>query len=1124
MATEVHFLDFDICLTDAAQVAVFQATDYGQGQALGVIMTAPSMAAATYSATLIDAGQEATPPCITSPWFTSGDNFPINVTNFERKTGGWFGISFLFGKKHKYYWRGTFKYLPPPDANPNGPGAPDVIAQRRWIDGGEVQTGNVSISRGASRHTQGYGLTLRDWANFTRHNMGDYVAGLTNQQSWERLYIRPRVYPTAQRTFWRCRSTVQSEVGVALSITPTGQIALYAVNSVAAFDLIGTCAHTAALEEWLKIDVFVKFGTGAACYVFINGQSQMSVTSMGAEMSTAGRLHASSEIGAAAGVAVGGSLDVDDWVNADWPASAPAMLNPGPDWLSGSRIAQVRATGFGTGNVWTGDAKVLIQNPQSALGFGVTTELVNSVSGALLAVTTDYAREVQGDPNGQIGCASMLVSSYNQKASGLSGQLGYSINGAATLVSVTQPTTPGWNHAMYRPSAQAVGVDIGPLELQHTHGADTVQENCACLVAQVEVLGIFGPEDIPPTVDSFDDLLYNGATPDIHNAPYPRTPWAQSKIPPIAPIAIYAGTYVGNAAGVEISFKTPVHWLWTRRVTTLGAGTKWFSSINASHDGFNDTHIPELMVQALQDEAFVAAPGEDAQETSYKLRITGAHVQANNPGDTYAYTAISDPGGRFLRCGALKHVRGATNVDTALLDPGFTPECGFFFKEGGQANTQLYYKGPGHAAATLSNLAAAETANALSWSAGHLVSQNAFHTASAEQIAFALLRREDGNTRETDSTDPYTEVIQLASYTGDGSASRTVGLSPLSGKRPVFAIVVPHNAAAIYRDSQNLTNTSTTIPNTNITTGITGGGIDSISVGTTLNTNGIVYDVFVLPGSDVAGNGGFSVPGEFFPRPPAAPVTGPYGPLPIDPETVPPEPPPSGGGTEPTPQWPVGCTAATTALVNIALGRLGITKELVNVDTDLRPEASQARLHYALALEATLRAFPWAFATGYGNLALLGGTSTVPITWDWQYAYRVPADFLFARRLAKTDNTSRNYDDAPYTFRVANDDTGVVTGSTSGTFLYTDAEPGSFVLEYTRRPVCPASSADPLFRTAFAWRLAAEMAPGLTRDDKKTQWCMAMFKQTIDLATVTAANEKQDTVDRPDAPWVEGRD
>ncbi len=86
---------------------------------------------------------------------------------------------------------------------------------------------------------------------------------------------------------------------------------------------------------------------------------------------------------------------------------------------------------------------------------------------------------------------------------------------------------------------------------------------------------------------------------------------------------------------------------------------------------------------------------------------------------------------------------------------------------------------------------------------------------------------------------------------------------PLStGRFPLFAIVIPHNNVAWFRDPSHAgVNSSNLNTLANGTTSIMGGAIDQLFVGITLNALGIVYDVFCIMG-DSAGwnNGTFNLP------------------------------------------------------------------------------------------------------------------------------------------------------------------------------------------------------------------------------------------------------------------------
>jgi hypothetical protein len=607
----------------------------------------------------------------------------------------------------------------------------------------------------------------------------------------------------------------------------------------------------------------------------------------------------------------------------------------------------------------------------------------------------------------------------------------------------------------------------------------------------------------------------------IHNAPYPRSPWAKRGQPPFSPFGYDLRLYTGNNTFQDLIFRFPVHFLYIRALTGAVGPVVWWSALNSAHSAGEERYAPDCILQVQIDPTFVGGAAEDAQEQRTLVRIGGTNAAINATAVVYQVCAICDPAMRFTDSGALFE-HGVGSAHTSNLDnERFTPEAAFVHQEqvGNTTTVRLHYKGPGHAAAALSPANAAEVASALTFAKGTLTSDAAFHTASFSQIAYFALRRDDGSGHAG-----VPKVLQLASFTGDGSASRTVGLSPPSGVRPAFALVVPHDAAWVQRDPSHTGTTSTQFPSTaNAATGITGGGIDSISLGSILNTLGVVYDVFVIPGSATAGNGGWSVNGEFIPVEPDSPAfsEGPWDGEPEDPEApdVPDAPTdgpidedeldPIGTATD----YATGCVAATQQIANLALQRIGVSKRITDLVNEQTQEASAVRLTYTEDLSKTLREFPWPFATRYATLVLVAGTATVPVNGDWQYSYRVPANMMFARRIVNPAGTKRNFDADPVKFRLGADDTGQL--------IYTD-QVGPVELEYTIRPTCAASSGDALFRDALCWRLAASLAPTLSRDAERQKFCLMMYENAKAIARVPGANEGQQDK-AGDADWITGR-
>lgn len=621
-----------------------------------------------------------------------------------------------------------------------------------------------------------------------------------------------------------------------------------------------------------------------------------------------------------------------------------------------------------------------------------------------------------------------------------------------------------------------------------------------------------------------------------HNAPYPLTPWARRGTPPFSPVGIQTGTYTGNGASAssfqEITFRFPVHFLMIRNATTGTSGAWWFSSMESMHrNGERGTNTS--IVDALIDPTFPSSPpAVDAQEQRTVIRIIGQDAETNTNGSTYNYIAFCDPAQRFAAAGVLNATNSSADIVTTLDNEAFTPDALFLQQEdlAGGATMGLHYRGVGHATGNCSPLSATEIAGA-SYARGTITSKSALHVSALEQIAYIAFRKADGNN------DPGQQrVLATTSYTGDGTASRTISLL-MGGRRPVWALVVPHNAASLMRDASHTGTNSLQIPSTNnAATGITGGGIDSLSVGSALNANGIIYDVFVFPGDTTAGGSanGFSINGEFIPVAPDSPVGGDlasgglWDATPPDPELNPNEPGTGGGGTSPTlPDGQTGtdfgtsCVEATTFIINQALTHLGVSKQIADITTELSEEATTSRLHYVDDISAVLRAHPWQFATRYARLTLVAGTATVPVNGDWQYSYRPPTDMVFARRIVNPNMTGRDWDPNPPKWRLGSDDTGVL--------IYTNESPTSGqpdnvtpLLEYTVRTTCAALQGDSIFRQALTWRHAFSLAPALAKDEKRAAFCWQMYMAIVTNASTVGSKEVQQAHEG-DVSWIEDR-
>jgi hypothetical protein len=779
----------------------------------------------------------------------------------------------------------------------------------------------------------------------------------------------------------------------------------------------------------------------------------------------------------------------------------------------------VRPTGFSShhnGPAWTGDYRVLLQHTK----LGNLPATLTSTT-ALAALGADSDSHIVIDAESQaIGVAALVVSIYSARGNTQNGELGYSLSeAAAVMAAIVEATGLTANSVFYTvPGDSKTFPDVTPVELLYTKGNETNQGQVAGLVAQVELVGKFGLEDF--FAWEVADIPNPVPAPlGHHNAPYPYCPWAHNAMAaPISPYIVIGGTYVGNGAGQDLTFRAPVHLFWTRPVSPTGRPFVWFSTMILSKKNFvlgSDGKI----ANCDQNVAYVGASDEDAQQQQYRVRIAGNDASVNAVGLTYQYIAVCDPGMRYLLNLQIGEKATQASDVTHLINSEYLPEWAFIYPDvtavGGAIG--LYAKGPEQAAATIAFFGGTAVANALTFGTGQITTQAALHALTGGNvgpIAFLLYRRHDGNQ---DTGEPG--VVNFGSYVGDGSASRTVNLAPASGKRPLFAMFVGESGATGYwRDPSHTGSNSSNNGGSEVTSGITGGGIDQISVGSGLNSNGVRYIYFVLFAGTIACNNGWGCNGEYFPVEANSPGDGPWPDDPPEPEEPPPEEeppvvPPDDIGTD----IATNCVAYSTRIVNYALSRIGISKQITSLATDASQEAYSARLHYAIDAGRVLRDFPWAFATRYANLVLVAGTETVPVNQDWQYSYRAPTNMLLARRIVGQADQRRAYDPTPIPFRVGSDATGQL--------IYCN-EPASadvpLQLEYTLRVDCPASGGDPLFRSALAWRLATSLVAPLSRDAKLIEYCERMYHLELAKAAATAAGEQQQEPDG-DAAWISGR-
>jgi hypothetical protein len=186
--------------------------------------------------------------------------------------------------------------------------------------------------------------------------------------------------------------------------------------------------------------------------------------------------------------------------------------------------------------------------------------------------------------------------------------------------------------------------------------------------------------------------------------------------------------------------------------------------------------------------------------------------------------------------------------------------------------------------------------------------------------------------------------------------------------------------------------------------------------------------------------------------------------------------------------------ANNTEIANLAIGHLGIGKEIENLDDESSAEARACRRFFEAARLQVLRDFPWGFATKFAALAVVEADPTD----EWAFAYRYPSDCVNLRRILsglRTDNRQSRV-----SFRK-------VTGS-DGPLVYCSLSEAQ--AEYTTSSY-EESSVTSDFEMALSYRLAHYIAPAITAGDpfKMKAQLLQLYALEIGMAQKNAANEDQ---------------
>ena len=825
-------------------------TLYPQG-----IQIPPTQAAVQYNAPLGPLGQ---PGAVTVTYNQSGF-LPLNIESLPIPAGFTLnsGNNLIVcpgAPASSIQWVGLFEYTPQTGYPPT------IISTRRWTCGFEVPEGGdflgsstSNFSRDSSRTIDGKGwpLDTNTGLKITLTNPQNY-GGTYPTKSWERVYLRLRTLPSGEDEFWSINGNLEGTVPVVGTVATNGQLNFYNVgNNGFPGTLLGSYPAIAK-NIWYKIDILLSFAYNSTSggrliinpgtfSVYVNGLQALYAqipNSTGTGLGVV-QLHVSSTLGnlnSGDYTPAGLEIDTDDWIASDFPPHFgvydPLNLNVltnGPDFLYGMHVRPLLPVSFGSSSSpnWAGDYRFLGVNPvaDAEVAYGV---LASSTANAVLEVVTDYT-------DVQIGCTALTTSVYTYSSASVTTNLGYEIGspnhlGPPQILPVTVAT--GTWSIIFNSFSNGISptlTRLGGLNLYYQKDNSAGTQYITALQGTATYIGIWGPEDAPPG----NTVVYPPRI-GIHNAPYPNSQWA-NLLPttpmPAAPVQVLNGTYVGNGVGQDIIFTSPIHWFWCRPITAASpnAGIHWWSSMAGSHG---------IIAQSIQTNRISRM--QELVNGNYQMSLAGSSPESNALGVTYQWIAMSDPGARFILNGAFTHDSSVATYTNALADSGFTPLAAFLFLEdAGLATHGHFYKGPGNTTSNANLLDAGEVAGVATLGTGGLITLTGIH-GTIPDTAYSAWRLVDAAG--------VTGPIAITSYIGDGTGTKVINLA-LQGAAPVFALVAAHNRQGCFRD---LSHTGTT--STDCSTGaiLATDSIMSIAtpnqmtIGTTINANGIVYDVFAL--------------------------------------------------------------------------------------------------------------------------------------------------------------------------------------------------------------------------------------------------------------------------------------
>ncbi len=201
---------------------------------------------------------------------------------------------------------------------------------------------------------------------------------------------------------------------------------------------------------------------------------------------------------------------------------------------------------------------------------------------------------------------------------------------------------------------------------------------------------------------------------------------------------------------------------------------------------------------------------------------------------------------------------------------------------------------------------------------------------------------------------------------------------------------------------------------------------------------------------------------------------------------------------------------ATTreSIARLALQNIGVSAKIVSISSPASLEEKTIAAIYETTRDYVLSDFPWPFAKEYIELGDVEGDSGDPVNSDWTFAYAIPQGCMTVRRIVPQEGRRSTRKIAFEIGRFSNQ-----------RVIFTDE--ADAVAEITIA-IIDENLFDDHFVCAFAWRIAAQIAPALSKIKDAASACYQMYEVEKSRAEVRAENEKQPDPE-PDSELIRAR-